>query len=227
MKEKALLSWSGGKDSALALDALRRSSEYDIAALLSTVTEEYQRTSMHGVRRELVQAQAEAAGCALQEVFIPKDCSNEEYARRMEAALRPHVQAGTLKVAFGDLFLEDVRKYRVDRLWLIGMTPLLPIWGIDTTELARAFIERGFRAILVCVDTHSLNRSFAGREFDESLLSDLPPEVDPCGENGEFHTFVYEGPIFDQPIRIRRGEIVTREERFAYCDILPHATGTA
>lgn len=221
MKEKILLSWSGGKDSALTLDALRRSGEYEIAALLSTVTEEYQRTSMHGVRRELVRAQAEAAGYPLQEISIPKDCSNEEYARRMEDALRPHVQAGTLKVAFGDLFLEDVRQYRIDRLGLIGMTPLFPIWGIDTTELAHAFVERGFRAILVCVDTHALDPSFAGREFDSALLADLPPEVDPCGENGEFHTFVYDGPIFRHPLHIHRGEHVTREQRFEYCDILP------
>jgi uncharacterized protein (TIGR00290 family) len=220
VKDKVLLSWSGGKDSALALEALKRSGEYEIVALLTTVTEEYRRTSMHGVRRELVRAQAEAAGYPLQEISIPKDCSNEEYARRMEAALQPHAQAGELNVAFGDLFLEDVRQYRIDRLGLIGMTPLFPIWGTDTTELAHDFIRRGFRAILVCVDNHVLDRSFAGREFDSTLLADLPPEVDPCGENGEFHTFVYDGPIFGHPLHIRRGELVTREQRFEYCDIL-------
>jgi uncharacterized protein (TIGR00290 family) len=227
VKEKILLSWSGGKDSALTLEALTHSGDYEVAALLSTVTEEYQRISMHGVRRDLLLAQAEATGYALQEVFLPKDCTNDEYARRMESALRPHVEAGVLKVAFGDLFLEDVRQYRVDRLALIGMAPVFPIWGKDTTKLAHAFIQRGFRAVLVCVDTRVLDRSFAGREFDESLLSDLPAEVDPCGENGEFHTFVYDGPIFNQPIQIRRGEIVTREERFEYCDILRSTRASA
>lgn len=221
MGRKILLSWSGGKDSALALEALRRAGEYEVAALLSTVTEDYQRISMHGVRRELLQAQAQATGCSLQEIMLPKDCTDEEYARRMEATLRPHVQTGTTEVAFGDLFLEDVRQYRMDRLGLIGMTAIFPIWGINTTELAHAFIERGFRAILVCVDTHALDPSFAGREFDSALLADLPPEVDPCGENGEFHTFVYDGPIFERPLRIARGEIVTRDERFEYCDLLP------
>jgi uncharacterized protein (TIGR00290 family) len=221
VSERIVVSWSGGKDSALTLEALRRSGEYEIAGLLSTVTEDYQRISMHGVRRELLQAQAEAAGCSLQEVMLPKDCSDEEYARRMQAALRPHVQDGTLKVAFGDLFLEDVRQYRVDRLAQIGMTPLFPIWGIDTGRLARDFIERRYRAILVCVDTQALAKSFAGREFDLALLADLPPQVDPCGENGEFHTFVYDGPIFERRIGVVRGEVVTRDERFEYCDLLP------
>jgi len=221
MKEKVLLSWSGGKDSALALDSLRSDGEFEIAALLTAVTEDYQRISMHGVRRELLRAQAEATGCALQEILLPRDCSDEEYARRMEAALAPNVKAGTFKVAFGDLFLEDVRQYRLDRLGLIGMTPVFPIWGIDTTELAHSFVERGFRAIVVCVDIHTLDGSYAGREFDESLLADLPPEVDPCGENGEFHTFVYDGPIFARPIPVTRGEVILREARFAYCDVLP------
>lgn len=220
MSEKILLSWSGGKDSALALDALRHGDEFEIAALLTTVTETYQRISMHGVRRELLRAQAEATRCDLQEILLPKDCTDEEYARRMEVALRPHVQSGTSKVAFGDLFLEDVRQYRVDRLGLIGMTPVFPIWGLDTNSLAHSFVKRGFGAVVVCVDTHALDPSFAGREFDESFLSDLPPDVDPCGENGEFHTFVYEGPIFERPLEVTRGEIVTREERFVYCDLL-------
>jgi uncharacterized protein (TIGR00290 family) len=227
VNEKILLSWSGGKDSALALDSLRQSGEYEIAALLSTVTEGYQRTSMHGVRRELVRAQADALDCTLEEVLIPKDCSDEEYGRRMEAALRPHVLAGMQKVAFGDLFLEDVRQYRVERLALIGMTPVFPIWGANTAKLARSFVERGFRAVVVCVDTRAMDPSFAGREFDSALLANLPPGVDPCGENGEFHTFVYDGPIFEHPVQIRRGERVIREERFEYCDILLAVAGVS
>lgn len=221
MKEQILLSWSGGKDSALALDEIQRGGEFEIAALMTTVTEGYQRISMHGVRQELLRAQAEALGCDLQEILLPKECTDVEYAGRMESALRPHVEAGISKVAFGDLFLEDVRRYRVDRLGLIGMSGVFPIWGLNTFELAHTFIHRGFRAIVVCVDTQTLDPSFAGREFDESFLSDLPPGVDPCGENGEFHTFVYDGPILRTPLRILRGESVRREERFEYCDIMP------
>jgi uncharacterized protein (TIGR00290 family) len=219
MRQRILLSWSGGKDSALALDALRRSEEFDVVALLTTVTEDYQRISMHGVRQDLLRAQASALNCHLQEVLLPKDCTDEEYARRMGAALRPNLAVGISKVAFGDLFLEDVRQYRLERLALIGMTPVFPVWGKDTHELAHDFVARGFRAIIVCVDSQSLERSFAGREFDEALLSDLPAGVDPCGENGEFHTFVYDGPIFERPLPVTRGEIVTRQERFEYCDL--------
>jgi uncharacterized protein (TIGR00290 family) len=221
MTEKILLSWSGGKDSALALDELQRAGQFEIAGLMTTITEDYQRISMHGVRRELLRAQAEALGRDLQEILLPKDCTDEEYARRMENALRPNLHGGISKVAFGDLFLEDVRRYRVDRLGLIGMGAVFPLWGLDTAELAHAFVERGFRSMVVCVDTQALDASFAGREFDESFLSDLPPEVDPCGENGEFHSFVFDGPIFRKSLRIARGESVRREERFEYCDLIP------
>lgn len=224
MREKILLAWSGGKDSALALDALRLGDEFEVAGLMTTVTEDYQRVSMHGVRRGLLRAQAAAAGCVLHEVFLPKECSDEEYARRMEAFLLGQLDSGLKRVAFGDLFLEDVRQYRVDRLGMIGMSAVFPIWGRNTADLARAFIERGFRAIVVCVDSQALDGSFAGREFDDSLLADLPRQVDPCGENGEFHTFVYDGPIFERPLRVRRGEIVIREHRFVFCDVLA-ATG--
>jgi uncharacterized protein (TIGR00290 family) len=214
------LSWSGGKDSALALHALIEEHGVRPSALLTTVTEDYGRVSMHGVRRELVAAQAVAASVPLVEVGIPAECPNEVYEARMSQALSsPSLDAvGTM--AFADLFLEDIRAYREERLAQVGRRALFPIWGRDTAQLARDFIATGFEAVLVCVDPAQLDASFAGRAYDLELLADLPGGVDPCGENGEFHTFVHAGPIFSRPIEIELGERMIRDG-FAFCDLLP------
>ncbi len=220
-REKVLLSWSGGKDSSMAAYHLLASRKYEIAALLTTVTEDYDRISMHGVRRELLLRQAESLQIPLHQVMIPKDCSNDIYEARMGEALAHFKAQGIGKVAFGDLFLEDLRQYRDTRLAAVGMSGLYPIWKRDTDELVRTFIGLGFRAILACVDTEALDAAFAGREIDYGLLRDLPPGVDPCGENGEYHSFVYAGPIFTQAIACKAGERVMRTPRFCYCDIVP------
>src|SRR5687767_965264 len=195
-----IVAWSGGKDSTLALYALQHTPGIRVAALLTTLTEGYDRISMHGVRSALLDMQAAALGIPLHRVTIPQQCTNEIYEARMEAAMRGFQAEGVNTTAFGDLFLEDVRAYRERNLNKIAMNSLFPIWGRNTAELAHEFIEQGFKAILVCVDPRVLDSSFAGREFDSALLADLPPEVDPCGENGEFHTFVYDGPNFRQPV---------------------------
>jgi uncharacterized protein (TIGR00290 family) len=213
------LAWSGGKDSALALAALRRDGT-NVAALLTTFTDDYDRVSMHGVRRALVRDQAAAVGIPLVEVGIPAACVNDVYAERMKAAFRspPLVELGA--VASGDLFLEDVRAYREERLASVGKSALFPLWGRDTAALARSFIEDGFEAYVVCVDTRRLGASFAGRDYDAAFLDDLPPGIDPCGENGEFHTFVHAGPCLDHPVPCRVGERVLREG-FAFADLVP------
>lgn len=220
MKNAAILAWSGGKDSALALYELTRQESIEIVALLTTVTEGYDRISMHGVRRELLAEQAKALGYPLDEVSIPQQCTNEMYEQRMHQALEKYHRSGIAQAAFGDLFLEDVRAYREERLSRIGMRGVFPLWARNTGEVARQFVGLGFRAIVVCVDTHSLDRAFAGREYDLDFLKDLPGEVDPCGENGEFHTFVYAGPVFRRPVQVERGGRVLREKRFYYCDLL-------
>jgi uncharacterized protein (TIGR00290 family) len=214
------LSWSGGKDSALALRALRAAPGPDVGALITTVTGDYERISMHGVRRELLVSQAGAAGLPLVEVEIPANCSNDLYEQRMGDALaRPPLRDAST-IAFGDLFLADIRAYREERLGRVGKRALFPLWGLDTKRLAEEFIDDGFQAYLVCVDPARLDASFAGRAFDRELLGDLPPAVDPCGENGEFHTFVHTGPIFSQPIPCERGDVVERDG-FVFCDLLP------
>jgi uncharacterized protein (TIGR00290 family) len=213
------LSWSGGKDSALVLWTLRRWL-LEPEALITTVTESYERISMHGVRRELLARQAEALGLPLVEVMIPPDCVNEVYEARMAEAFAAAPLSGVEAVAYGDLFLEDVRAYREGRLAAAGKCGLFPLWGRDTTALAREFIDAGFEATLVCVDPRVLDASYAGRRYDERLLGDLPPDVDPCGENGEFHTFVSAGPIFTNPIACERGEIVERDG-FVFCELTP------
>jgi len=214
-----LFCWSGGKDSAMALHTLLQQGEFRVAALLTTVTEGYERISMHGVRRELLERQAQSIGLPLHEVRIPPQCVNPIYEARMEEALRMYLQEGVRKVAFGDIFLEDLRAYREKNLARIGMTAIFPIWKCNTRELIRAFHAHQFRAVAVCVDSKVLDPSFAGRELDESFFRDLPPHADPCGENGEFHTFVFDGPIFQSPIPFRTGEIVNRDG-FVFCDLL-------
>jgi uncharacterized protein (TIGR00290 family) len=217
--EPILFCWSGGKDSAMALHTLLQRSDIHIAALLTTVTEGYERISMHGVRRELLERQVQSIGMPLHEVRIPPQCINPIYEARMEEALRVHFEKGVRKVAFGDIFLEDLRAYRENNLARVGMTALFPIWKRDTRELIRSFHANQFRAVAVCVDSKVLDPSFAGRELDESFFRDLPSHADPCGENGEFHSFVFDGPIFQSPIPVRTGEIVNRDG-FVFCDIL-------
>ncbi len=213
------LAWSGGKDSALALWTLRREGTEPVA-LLTTFTEDYDRVSMHGVRRELVRMQAEAAGLPLVEVDIPAACPNEVYEARMAAALEAAPLDGVGAIAFADLFLEDIRAYREARLAGAERRALFPIWGRKTDDLAREFVDAGFEAMLVCVDPAQLDPSFAGRSFDRALLADLPDGADPCGENGEFHTFVHAGPTFERPIPVELGDAVTRDG-FAFRDLLP------
>ncbi|HEX3832702.1 MAG TPA: ATP-binding protein [Solirubrobacteraceae bacterium] len=216
------LSWSGGKDSALALHELRQRSGQPPRALITTVTADYGRISMHGVQRELLFGQAQAVGLPLVEVEIPADCSNDVYEQRMGHALAQAPLAGAETIAFGDLFLADIRAYREERLSRVGKQAIFPLWGRDTNTLAREFIAAGFDAVLVCIDPRRLDPSFAGRRFDTALLADLPPDVDPCGENGEFHTFVHGGPIFSAPIACQVGETVQRDG-FVFCDVLPAA----
>ncbi len=218
--EDVLFCWSGGKDSAMALHALRAARDYRVTALLTTVTEVYDRISMHGVRRALLERQAESIGLPLHPVLIPPQCINATYEARMKEALSHHFARGVRSVAFGDIFLEDLRVYREKNLAQAGMQALFPIWKRDTRELAREFVRLGFRAITVCIDPRVLDASFAGRELDASFFADLPPGVDPCGENGEFHTYVFDGPVFKVPIAFRVGEKVLRDG-FCFCDLLP------
>ncbi len=221
MKEKVLFSWSGGKDSALAMHELTKRADCEIVALLTTINREYDRTSMHGVRRILLEQQAQLLGFALEKVLISKNCSNEEYECKMQKVLEKYQAEGVCSVVFGDIFLEDLRKYRRENLSKIGMKGIFPIWRFDTTELANTFIDSGFKAVITCIDSNVLDKIFVGRIFDEQFLSELPSGVDPCGENGEFHSFVYDGPIFQNSIPYTIGEVVLREKRFYYCDLVP------
>ena len=213
------LSWSGGKDSALAFWTLRRRC-LEPCALVTTVTEGYDRISMHGVRRELLARQAQSLGLPLVEILIPPECVNDVYEARMAEAFAAAPLSGVDAVAFGDLFLADVRAYREQRLAAAGKRGLFPLWGHNTSALAREFLAAGFQATLVCVDPRALDRSFAGRRYDEQLLAELPACVDPCGENGEFHTFVHAGPIFETPIASATGDVVERDG-FVFCDLIP------
>ena len=221
--QPVLFCWSGGKDSAMALHALRRQSNVRITGLLTTVTETYDRISMHGVRRSLLVRQAESLGLPLHEVKIPPQCVNPVYEARMRDALLQEKSNDACCVAFGDIFLQDLREYRERNLAQLKMTAIFPIWKRDTRELASEFCTKGFRAIAVCVDPKKLSREFAGRELDESFFRDLPVCVDPCGENGEFHTFVYDGPIFSTAIAVEHGEVVERDG-FYFCDLKEKAT---
>jgi uncharacterized protein (TIGR00290 family) len=218
--EPILFCWSGGKDSALALHTLLQQNKVRIAALLTTVTEGYDRISMHGVRRELLRRQAESLRLPLHEVFIPPQCVNRIYEARMEEALLSFFGQGIRRVAFGDIFLEDLRLYREKNLARIAMQALFPIWKRNTSDLIREFHAARFRSVAVCIDSKVLDPSFAGRELDASFFADIPPTVDPCGENGEFHTFVFDGPIFSRPIDFTLGEVIQRDS-FVFRDLLP------
>ena len=217
---QTLLSWSGGKDAAWTLQALRASGAFEVVALLTTVTSEYERIAMHGIRRELLQAQARAVGLPVIEARIPPRCDNATYEASFAAALTeararwPSCE----DIAFGDLFLADVKAWREALCARLGWTPRFPLFGADTARLAREMIDGGLRARLCCVDTQQLDAAFSGRAFDAALLADLPAACDPCGERGEFHTLVHDGPMFAHAIAVERGEAVLRDERFAYVD---------
>jgi uncharacterized protein (TIGR00290 family) len=217
--KKILLSWSGGKDSAWALHVLRQSGEFEVAGLLTTVNETFNRVAIHGFREELLERQSEAAGLPLWKVPLPFPCSNEEYEARMAVVCDRAVREGFTRIAFGDLFLEEIRAYRVAKLAGTGLEPVFPIWGIPTDELAAEMMAAGLRARLTCVDPRKVPAEFAGREWDAELLKELPAGVDPCGENGEFHSFAYAGPMFREAIRVSLGERVERDG-FCYADLL-------
>jgi uncharacterized protein (TIGR00290 family) len=215
---KTLVSWSSGKDSAWMLHVLTQDPSIEIGGLLTTMNEQFDRVAMHAVRRQLLAAQADAAGVPLRTVQLPWPCTNEQYEDRMRVAVAEAVAEGFTHVAFGDLFLEDVRRYREQKLAGTGLTPIFPIWGIPTEELAGCMVENGLRSVLTCVNPKHLDRSFAGRQFDRSLLHDLPASVDKCGERGEFHSFAWDGPMFHHPVSISVGEIVDRDG-FVFADI--------
>jgi uncharacterized protein (TIGR00290 family) len=219
-----VFAWSGGKDSAMALHCLLRDPAFEVAGLLTTVTEGYERISMHGVRCELLRQQATSIGLPLEEVRIPPQCPNTIYESRMAEAVLRYRERGILHLGFGDIFLRDLRAYRETNLARVGMSALFPLWDIDTRELAARFLADGFRARTACIDPSKLDRSFAGRELDAAFFRELPIEVDPCGENGEFHTFVFDGPIFRSPVPVEPGQVVERDS-FVFCDLLPDSQG--
>ncbi|MGD0939954.1 MAG: ATP-binding protein [Terracidiphilus sp.] len=217
--KRVLLSWSSGKDSAWALHLLRRQADIEVVGLLTTLNAEFQRVAMHGTRLSVLEAQAETARLPLWIVPLPWPCSNEVYEQRMSEACGRAIREKVNAIAFGDLFLPDVRAYRETQLKATGLEPLFPLWELPTAELARTMIAGGLRAKLTCVDTKQLPGAFAGREFDAALLNDLPPEIDPCGERGEFHTCVYDGPMFANRLNLEAGEVVDRDG-FMYADFL-------
>jgi uncharacterized protein (TIGR00290 family) len=221
-----VFSWSGGKDSAMALHALLHDPRFEVVALLTTVTEGYNRISMHGVRRKLLSRQGESIGLPLVEICIPPVCPNSVYESRMGDAVRGFRDRGVRNFGFGDIFLRDLRAYREKQLAAEGMLAQFPLWDSDTRELAKRFMNLGFRARTVCVDPTKLDKSFAGRELDSDFFRELPAGVDPCGENGEFHTFVFDGPIFRFPIQVLMGQVVERDS-FIFCDLLSAAKENA
>ena len=213
-----LVSWSSGKDSAWSLHLLQQNPAYQVAGLLTTLNTEFNRVAMHSTRREVLEAQAEAAGLPLHVVPLPWPCSNEEYEAAMRTACDAAIASGIKAIAFGDLFLEDIRRYREERLSGTGLTPLFPVWKLNTRDLLREMIDAGVKTRIVCIDPKKIPREFAGRDLDEDFLRDLPEGIDPCGENGEFHTCVYEGPMFGHPIPMESGEVVERDG-FIFADV--------
>ena len=218
-KPKTFVSWSSGKDCAFALWQAQAAGEHDISGLLTTTNEAFDRVAMHGTRNNLLRRQAEAAGLALMEVALPWPCSNEDYASRMLAACDRMKSQGVSHVVYGDLFLEDICAYRDEKMAEAGLTPVYPLWKRDTRQLARDMIDAGLKAVVVCIDPKKLDASFAGRWFDERFLKDLRESIDPCGENGEFHTCVVDGPMFSAPIKVEIGETVERDG-FVYADVI-------
>jgi len=226
LRKKALVSWSSGKDSAWALQVLRRSNEYEIVGLLTTINSNFDRVAMHGVRRELVEVQAEAARLPLWKIPLPWPCSNQEYEAAMNSAYARATDAGVDVVAFGDLFLEDVRQYREDRMRGLDLNPVFPLWKLDTRQLVKDMWADGVRSRIVCLDSRKLPASFAGRDLNQQLVDEFPPGIDPCGENGEFHTFVYDGPMFANAIPVQSGDVVTRDG-FVFIDLSLRASAEA
>ena len=222
LTRKVLLSWSSGKDSAWALHVLRYDSSVEVVGLLTTINERASRVAMHAVREAVLDVQAAALGLPLTKVYIPDPCSNAEYERAMADAMDGARRSGVHAIAFGDLFLEDVRRYREEKLASTGIEPVFPLWGANTTHLAREMVAAGLRAILTSVDPRQLDTAFAGRVFDQTLLDDLPDGIDPCGENGEFHSFAYAGPMFEQPLAVATGDTVERDG-FVFFDVRPFA----
>ena len=224
-RRKLWLYWSSGKDSAWSLHTLRQNETFEVVALLTTVNDGAKRVAMHAVREALLEAQAESLGLPLVKVPIPPQCPNSLYEEAMARAMARARAEGVYDVAFGDLFLEDIRRYREEKLRAVAMQPVFPIWGMDTRKLAQEMVASGLRAVLTCVDPKQLDARFSGRIFDDRLLQELPPGVDPCGERGEFHTFAYAGPMFAKPLAVHTGEIVTRDG-FVFADVLPGETAT-
>ncbi|NIP37663.1 MAG: diphthine--ammonia ligase [Candidatus Dadabacteria bacterium] len=221
MAKPIIVSWSGGKDSTLALYEIINNKDYEVEALITTVTENYDRISIHGVRNELLEKQAASIGIPLKKVLIPKDCTNEQYETALKSILLDFKEQGINEIVFGDIFLEDVKKYRDNLLASLHMKGIYPIWKMYSKELAAKFIELGFKAITTFVDSQQIDKRFVGREYNYEFLEYLPETADPCGENDEFHTFVYDGPLFNQRIEFNKGEIVFRDLRFHYCDLIP------
>lgn len=218
-QEKIIFCWSTGKDSALALYRILKSNKYEVSCLLTTITEGYNRVGLHGVRRDLFKKQVAKLGLVSEEVFIPQDSSNGTYEIRMQEVLLKYLEKGIKTVAFGDIFLDDLRNYRLANLAKIGMDAIFPLWKEPSLSLADEFIDRGFRAVVTCVDSQVLGREFCGEEFNRDFLAGLPKNVDPCGENGEFHSFAFAGPLFNKNIEFKKGKIVLRNNRFYYCDL--------
>ncbi len=221
MPRPVVVLWSGGKDSMLALAQTLQEDQFEVVALVTTVTREYDRISMHGVRSVLLEQQARSLGIPLQVVSLRAGCTNHEYEAVMRQALLSFAQKGVSAAVSGDICLTDVRAYRERLLGSVGMDGLFPLWASDPAQLARRFSDSGYKAVTCCVDSHVIDGSFAGRTFDRALLASLPPGADPCGEKGEFHTFVFDGPLFQQPVYWVGGETVLRDERFYYFDLIP------
>lgn len=220
MPKRIALSWSGGKDCSIALDRLRRNPEYELTTLLTTVNADNGRISMHGVHGDLLLGQVESIGLPLQIIALPTKATNETYETAMAKACDTMKEEGIEAVAFADLYLQDIRAYREKQMAGTGLEPIFPVWGEPTPDLAKAFLVAGFRATVVCVDPRQLDPSFCGRDYDEEFLRDLPAEVDPCGEQGEFHTFVHDGPIFSKPVEFSKGEVL-EINGFQYCNLIP------
>jgi len=220
MVEKVIVAWSGGKDSTLALYEILKSGSCKVLELLTTMTKDYDRISIHGIRRVLLEQQANALRFPLEKMFITKSASDAEYESKLLQVFWRHRDNGIFSVVFGDIFLEDVRKYRERILMKVGVNGIFPLWKRSTKELGRTFIALGFKAIITSIDTNFLGKDFVGRDYDEQFLSDIPENVDPCGENGEFHSFVYDGPIFHERVPFKKGENVLRKNRFYFCDLL-------
>jgi uncharacterized protein (TIGR00290 family) len=224
MKEelmKVLVSWSGGKDSAFTLHEVLKGGKYEVAALLTTITEEFRRVSIHGVREDLLERQALSLGLPLEKVFISSNSSNEEYESRMKEVLLKHQGDGVSGVVFGDIFLEDLREHRESNLSKIGLKGIFPIWRRSTDALSRSFVDLGFKAVVTCIDSDVMDKKFVGRKYDRDFLNEMPTDIDLCGEKGEFHSFVYDGPIFKEQVVYKRGEIVLKNDRFYFCDLVP------